>query len=204
MTNASDSYKFCTVAPACRRRERRSRRERRVVGVPYADPTVPISDPLLLLRLLLLLGVANGTPVFGTRLLRGHLATPLDGGLTLPDGRPLFGPSKTIRGAVLAIGCTSLVAPLLGMPWRLGADLATASMIGDLLSSFIKRRLGLPPHARAFGLDQALEALLPLLLVRARVGLSVPDIVLVLATFMALEVVLSRWLFRLGVRDRPY
>jgi hypothetical protein len=35
-----------------------------------------------------------------------------------------------------------------------------ADHAGDLLSSFVKRRMGLAPHAQAFMLDQAPEALL--------------------------------------------
>src|SRR5919199_706878 len=114
-------------------------------------------DPLLLLRVLLLIGVANGTPIFATKLLGDRLAAPLDFGLVLPDGKPLFGASKTIRGIVVAIACTTLAALLLGFEAGIGAGLAAASLAGDLLASFMKRRLGLPPHAQAFLLDQIPE-----------------------------------------------
>lgn len=165
---------------------------------------MPIADPGLLLRLLLLLGVANGTPVLGKFLLGRRLEVPLDGGRMFADGRPVFGASKTVRGIVLAIVCTSATAAGLGVGWWTGTGLAAASMAGDLLSSFTKRRLGLPLHARAFGLDQIPEALLPLLALRAPLRLGFSEIVLVLIAFVLLEVVSSRLLFRLGIRDRPY
>ena len=152
--------------------------------------------------ILVLLGVANGTPVFATWLLGKRLDTPLDGGLKFPDGRPLFGPSKTVRGLVLSVSCTALAAALLGPGWITGAALATASMAGDLLSSFIKRRLGLRAHSQALGLDQVPESLLPLLLLQQHLGLGHGDIAVLVAAFIVLELVLSRLLFRLHIRDR--
>lgn len=163
-----------------------------------------LGDALHLASILLLLGVANGTPIFAKRLLGTRFNAPLDGGLKLRDRRRLFGNSKTIRGMVLSIACTALVAPLVGIDAMIGAGLAAASMLGDLTSSFIKRRLGLRLHARALGLDQIPEALLPLLLLHPRLGLGAVDIVVIVALFIALELILSKLLFRLGIRDRPY
>jgi hypothetical protein len=159
---------------------------------------------LLLGQVLVLLGVANGAPVFATWLFGKRFSAPLDGGLKFPDGRPLFGPSKTVRGLVLSIACTTLAAALLGFEWIAGAGLAAASMLGDLLSSFIKRRLGLRAHSQAIGLDQIPESLLPLLLLRQHLGLGNGDIALIVTAFIVLELVLSRMLFRLHIRDRPY
>ena len=122
-----------------------------------------MTDPLLILRLLLLLGVANGTPVLVRKVLKDRFAAPLDGGLQFFDGRPILGTSKTIRGIVASILMTSIIGILLGFDFWLGASLASFSMLGDLASSFIKRRLGFGVHAQAFGLDQIPEALLPLL-----------------------------------------
>jgi hypothetical protein len=90
------------------------------------------------------------------------------------------------------------------MGWRTGAQVAAMSMLGDLGSSFIKRRLHLKPHAKALGLDQIPEALLPLLAVKPRFTLASVDIAVLVITFIVLEIVLSRVLFRLKIRDRPY
>jgi CDP-2,3-bis-(O-geranylgeranyl)-sn-glycerol synthase len=159
---------------------------------------------LLLAQVLVLLGVANGTPIFATRLLGQRFSAPLDGGLKFADGRPLFGPSKTVRGLLLSLACTTLAALLLGFEWITGAGLASASMFGDLLSSFIKRRLGLRAHSQALGLDQVPESLLPLLLLQQHLGLGYDDVSIIVAAFIVLELVLSRLLFRLHIRDRPY
>ena len=105
---------------------------------------------------------------------------------------------------MLSVLCTSGAAVLLYLDWSTGATIAATSMLGDLFSSFIKRRLHLQPHAQVFGLDQIPEALLPLLLVKAQFDLTSLHIAGLIFAFVVLEVVLSRILFRLKIRDRPY
>jgi CDP-diglyceride synthetase len=118
---------------------------------------------LLILKLVVLLTVANGTPVIATKLFGNFLNQPLDLGAVFVDGRPLVGHSKTVRGIILSLMATTAFAPLLGYEWILGLIIAGAAMIGDLLSSFLKRRLDLPPSSRATGIDQIPECLLPTL-----------------------------------------
>ncbi len=57
----------------------------------------------LLLQLLILLVVANGTAVVAKKLFGGAFARPLDGGALFVDSQPLFGPSKTIRGLAIRL-----------------------------------------------------------------------------------------------------
>ncbi|KQC04029.1 MAG: hypothetical protein APR53_00275 [Methanoculleus sp. SDB] len=78
--------------------------------------------------------------------------TPIDHGRTLADGRRMFGDGKTYRGffgGIAAGICTGLV--LLYTETMLGLSvhtvlsvvlLATGALLGDLVKSFIKRRLG--------------------------------------------------------------
>jgi len=160
--------------------------------------------PVPIIEVLVLLAVANGSPIAAKRIMGGRLARPLDGGIMLRDGRPLFGPSKTVRGIVAAIISTVLAAVLIGAPWTLGLVVGTISMAGDLASSFTKRRLGLAPSARATGLDQIPESLLPALACIPLLGLTGADVVAIVLVFFAGSVILSRWLYRLGVRDQPH
>jgi CDP-2,3-bis-(O-geranylgeranyl)-sn-glycerol synthase len=159
---------------------------------------------LLILKLLFLLLVANGAPVLAARVLGRHLSIPLDGGAKLADGRPLFGPSKTLRGVVLAVGSATACAPLLGLDWAVGAVVGIAAMAGDLFSSFVKRRMGLPSSGKATGLDQVPEALLPLLACSFMLDLGALDIIAGALMFFLADVILSIVFFRLGVRDRPH
>ena len=159
---------------------------------------------LQLLRLLILLVLANGVPLAARTLVGDRWSAPVDGDRRFVDGRPIFGRSKTIRGAALAILATTAAAPLLGLEWRIGAVVGTLAMAGDLFSSFCKRRLGLPPSSPALGLDQIPEALFPLLACKVLLALPMSGIALVVAIFFTGEVVLSRLLYAFRLRDRPY
>jgi CDP-2,3-bis-(O-geranylgeranyl)-sn-glycerol synthase len=160
--------------------------------------------PVVILQLVLLLMLANGTPVIAKKMLGLHYSYPLDGNLTFADGRPVFGRSKTIRGVVLAVLVTTASAPFLDLGWRIGLLVGSFAMAGDLFSSFCKRRLGLPSSSRASGLDQIPESLLPLLACRDLLALTAADIVACVVIFVIGEVVLSRLLYAFHLRDRPY
>lgn len=157
-----------------------------------------------ILQAMVLLTLANGTPVVVKKVLGQSIALPLDAGLAFLDGRPLFGPSKTIRGIVFSVLVTALGAPLIGLDWRVGAIAAAAAMAGDLCSSFVKRRLNFPPSSQALGLDQLPESLLPLLACRAALALTAVDIALGVGIFFVGELVLSWILYRAHLRDEPY
>ena len=92
----------------------------------------------LLLQLLILVVVANGTAVVAKKLLGTAFGRPLDGGAVFVDGQPIFGPSKTIRGVVVSVFVTSISASLMGLGWGMGVLIATFAMAGDLFSSFVK------------------------------------------------------------------
>ncbi len=159
---------------------------------------------MLLLDLLLLLTLANGAPILARRVLGARGAWPLDGGRRLPDGQPLFGPSKTWRGLLAAAGLTEATALLLGFPPGFGLRFALLVMLADLLTSFLKRRLRIAASGRAPLLDQVPESLLPLLAVRAGLDLQWVEILGVVVAFLLLDLLLSRLLYRLHIRRHPY
>ena len=161
-------------------------------------------NPVVVLQLSILLMLANGTPVIAKKMIGDYYSYPLDGNLTFADGRPIFGRSKTIRGIALAVLVTMAGALLSGLGWRIGLLVGAFAMAGDLFSSFCKRRLGLPSSSRASGLDQVPESLLPLLACRDLLALTALDIVVCVVMFVIGEVVLSRLLYAIRLRDRPY
>ena len=101
--------------------------------------------------LMLLLLAANGSPILARNLLEERWGTPLDLGKTLPDGNRLLGDAKTWRGLVAAVLASTLLAIAVGWPWQIGALIGLFAMLGDALSSFIKRRLGKPSSSMAPG-----------------------------------------------------
>ena len=159
---------------------------------------------MAVLQLLLLLMVANGAPILARWAFRKHGGKPVDGGVNLRDGQPLFGASKTWRGLVAAIIMTPTAALIIGLDLIIGLLIALMAMTGDLLSSFIKRRLGLKPSSQALGLDQIPESILPTLVVAPQLQLSAGKILIIVLLFFLLELGLSRLLFRIGIRRRPY
>jgi len=156
----------------------------------------------LILRLLVLLTLANGSPVVAKWLFGNRFAPPLDADKKFADGRPIFGRSKTLRGLCLSLLVTAGSAPLFGFPMKIGLLIAATAMAGDLFSSFLKRRLGLLPGDAAPGLDQIPESLFPLLAASSALSLTVLDIFAGTALFAVAALVSSRLLFKLHVRDK--
>lgn len=161
-------------------------------------------QPFLVAQILALLTVANGAPVITKRIFGSFLAHPLDGGLVLADARPLLGGSKTLRGVVVALLTTAACAPLIGLDWTIGLLIAAAAMSGDLLSSFLKRRMKLDSGSMALGLDQVPESFLPALACRWVLPIGLADILCVTALFFVGALAVSRVAYKLEIRDRPY
>jgi CDP-diglyceride synthetase len=160
--------------------------------------------PSALVPLLILVVVANGTPMVAQKLFRNLGAQPVDGDRVFLDGRPLFGRAKTIRGVALAILITAAAAPLVGLEWKIGALVGSLAMAGDLFSSFLKRRLGRSSSSPAVGLDQIPESLFPLLGCVGPLSLSFADVAAGVGVFFVGELLFSRLLYAFDLRDRPY
>jgi hypothetical protein len=156
------------------------------------------------IHLLLLIILANATPVIMRVLLQNRLDTAIDFGYILPDHHPVFGESKTWRGFIGAIIVTAIVAMVLGYGVNTGALIAIYALLGDLFSSFIKRRFGMAPSTMAPLLDQVPESLLPALMMMERFDLDMQSIIILVCLFIVLELLLSYIFFRLGIRKRPY
>lgn len=159
---------------------------------------------LLIIKLLVLLGIANGAPVLLKKVCGNWLSLPIDGGIIFFDRHRLFGPSKTVRGALGSIVLTTAGAPLLGLEPTTGALVGGMAIAGDLFSSFVKRRLDFAPSSQAIGRDQIPESLLPLLTCHGSLSLSGLDILVGVAVFTIGAILLSPVFHRIGLRDRPF
>jgi CDP-2,3-bis-(O-geranylgeranyl)-sn-glycerol synthase len=67
---------------------------------------------LHILQILVLITLANGTPIVAKKIFGPRFSFPLDAGTVFFDGRPLFGPSKTIRGILVSVFITTASAHL--------------------------------------------------------------------------------------------
>jgi hypothetical protein len=146
----------------------------------------------LVSHLVFLLVIANGTPVLLGLLLGPRWDRPLDNHhLLFTDKRPLLGPSKTLRGLMGALLVTALLAPLFQLSLLEGASFALLAMLGDLCSSFIKRRLGLASGRSVPLLDQLPESILPLWGMQTVLGSSGSEMAIAVIIFIAIDLLLS-------------
>ena len=149
--------------------------------------------------------VANAAPV----VLGG--GRPIDGGRKFTDGRPIFGPGKSILGFVAGLIAGSVFAMLQGVAVGLlysyslrGFLLALGALTGDLLGSFIKRRINLARGAAAPGLDQLGFVVLALLFASP---LFVPGwevILTILVITPPIHLATNFIGHKLKLKDRPY
>lgn len=158
----------------------------------------------LIAQVVALVAIANTAPLLATRVFGSCANLALDCGIGFLDGRPLLGPTKTWRGVASSVAATALIAPLIGLSMSIGTTIAAAAMLGDLLSSFVKRRLGLVPSSRASGLDQIPESLLPVIAASMFLSITLLEGAVIVTMFVVGEVLLARLFFQLGLRDRPY
>lgn len=156
------------------------------------------------LKFIILLIMANGGPIVASKLFASWMSFPIDAHRLFYDHQPIFGPTKTLRGIVASLIASVVFACLLGFGWQIGILVWFGAMGGDLLSSFIKRRLTMPSSSMALGLDQVPESLFPTLLCAQLLQFTFYDIALICIIFFVLELVLSRALYKFKWRDKPY
>lgn len=157
-----------------------------------------------LLQLLLLIIIANGAPILIRVLLNDSFKLAVDFGQRLPDNKRIFGSSKTWRGVFAALVATTAAAWLLGHSPQAGMLVAFYAVLGDLGSSFIKRRLSMSPSSMAPLLDQVPESLLPAYMLMDVFNLDILAVMLLVLTFIIVELLFSHILYRWGLRKRPY
>lgn len=157
-----------------------------------------------LFKLLLLIIIANGAPILLRALLKDNFNLAVDFGKKLPDHQRVFGRSKTWRGILAALIATAIAAWLLGYSPQTGMWVAGYAILGDLFSSFIKRRMALDASSQAPLLDQIPESLLPALMLRQTFHLDALTVLLLVSLFIIVELALSRLLYSWGLRRRPY
>lgn len=153
---------------------------------------------------LILLLIANGAPVLLNNFLGRRYAWPVDGGGNCADGRPCLGNSKTWRGLLAAVIAAGAAGAMVDVGLGLGLTFGALAMLGDLLASFIKRRIGYAVSGRARGLDTLPETLLPIWLLRQSLDLGYADMALTALLFFLAEEWLSPLLYKWHLRKRPY
>lgn len=149
--------------------------------------------------------VANGAPVvFGG-------GRPIDGGRKFTDGRPIFGPGKTVRGFAAGLVAGSafglIQGIIVGQIYTLavaGILFSVGALVGDLLGSFIKRRLNISRGAAAPGLDQLGFLIIAMAFASPVVLPTVEIFITLLIITPAIHLATNYGGYKLGFKDRPY
>jgi len=131
---------------------------------------------------------------------------PIDGGRTFLDGKPIFGSHKTFRGFFSGLVVGTLVGFVQGTLFQynvlLGFALSIGALVGDLLGSFFKRRLDLPPGSTLPIVDQ-LGFILGALLFSLPVSPpTLPIVLIVLIITLPIHFLTNFLGYRLGVKKR--
>ena len=151
---------------------------------------------------------ANGAPViFGG-------GRPIDGGRNFSDGKPILGSHKTYRGLVSGILIGTIVgwaqdslAPNVGLPKGnviLGFVLSLGALIGDLIGSFIKRRLNLKPGAPLPVSDQIDFVLMALLLGSLVKPPTLEDALIILGLTVPIHLLINIAAYLLRLKKNPW
>lgn len=155
-----------------------------------------------ILKIVLFLLWCNFLPPLSNFIFGERFSFPLDAHIKWFDNKPLFGPHKTLRGLLFAVVGGALCFQLLGVDLQVAGVAALLAMAGDLLSSFIKRRLVIKSGDSAPLLDQFFEGLFPVLYLQSHLFLTWKEVVLVLAIFLPLTYIGS-WFWRFLVFRPP-
>jgi CDP-2,3-bis-(O-geranylgeranyl)-sn-glycerol synthase len=133
-------------------------------------------------------------------------------GWNRPVNQALFGAHKTWMGFGLGVGAAVLTAGLqAAVDWpgaiadygrwlTLGLLFGTGAMVGDLLKSFFKRRVGIEPGRPWVPFDQCDFVLGALVFTGRRAELSAWDVVLIVGLSALGHVVVNHAGYWLGVR----
>ena len=156
-----------------------------------------------LAQVLILLSLANGSPVIAKRIFGAKCAAPVDGNTPFIDGRPLFGPSKTIRGIVVSLVVTALGAILLGLHFWIGLLVAGASMAGVLVLELFEAPNPPRPQQQGNWTHQLPKSLFPLLACQPLLSLTAIDIAVGCAVFFCGAIATLPSLFLAAIARPP-
>jgi len=118
------------------------------------------------MEILLIIIAANSAPPLLAAFCPRTCRNRIDCGMHWRDGRDLLGSHKSRDGVMAGFLAGSACGLLLGVPLLMATAAAASSMLGDLFTSFLKRRIGLADGGDVHLIDQVFEGAFPLLLAR--------------------------------------
>ena len=157
---------------------------------------------------------ANGTPVIVYKILNGK-TTPIDKGIIVWDGQRLLGDGKSIEGFISGVMVGSVTGLIINflIPHLYKNPieyllLSIGAMTGDLIGSFIKRRLKMERGAPFPIIDQTGFIIIALLLVWITIGLpnwiNLELIFIILIITFILHIATNILAYMVGIKNKPW
>jgi CDP-2,3-bis-(O-geranylgeranyl)-sn-glycerol synthase len=161
---------------------------------------------------------ANMAPVIVRKI--NFLKIPIDFNKKI-NNKPIFGKNKTFRGLVFGILFSIIIAYIQFLFYKNGifADISIVdysdwlligfimgfgAIIGDLIESFVKRRLNFEPGKPFVPLDQTDFVIGALIFTYPLVALSLDKIILILLISFILHMIMNHLAFYSGVRKEKW
>lgn len=152
---------------------------------------------------------ANGVPVLTPLIFKQRV--PIDLGFTFVDGRRLIGDNKSIQGVILGIVSGLFIGELQSIILNDRTFIARAlilslgSVYGDLLGSFIKRRLKIRPGKILPAVDQVSFILIAIALYTIFFrDLNGIQILFILSITPIIHLIANIFAYILGIKEVPY
>lgn len=155
--------------------------------------------------------VANGSPVVISKFMKTH---PIDFGKKWRDGKRILGDGKSFEGAFGGILAGEITAILIGYFEGMLEDLSLTggiasigAILGDIIKSFFKRRLGIERGNSlplADQLDFYLGATIAVLLCNKCMHPTIDSFLFGVILIPALHVLTNFFAYKLGLKDVPW
>ena len=128
---------------------------------------------------------------------------PLDGGGKWLDGKPFLGSHKTLRGSIVGILAGLLIGVLQGNPLA-GITQGIGAILGDLLSSFLKRRWDVAPGESSPLLDQLDFILVAIILSQPFTRASITEMIIIIIVTIPIHYMMNYISWRMKMKDHPW
>ncbi len=141
--------------------------------------------------------LANAAPVpFGG-------GPPLDAGETWLDGKPFLGNHKTLRGCIVGILAGLLIGVLQGNMLS-GLAQGVGAILGDLISSFFKRRWDVAPGESFPLLDQLDFIVVAVILSQPFTRATLTEIIIILVVTVPIHYLSNYVSWMLKMKEHPW
>ena len=128
---------------------------------------------------------------------------PLDGGGKWLDGKPFLGSHKTLRGCIVGILAGIFVGAFQGNILA-GLTQGVGAILGDLISSFLKRRWDIAPGESSPLLDQLDFILMAIIISQPFTRASFTEMILIIIITIPIHYIMNYISWLVKMKEHPW